>query len=131
MSRDYLDQTLNNLKTQLLHLEEMVSTAAIEAVDALLTNDIEKSKEVYLNDKEINAKRFEIENECLITIATQQPLATDLRELASILEIVTDSMRIWLGQACATRKCSCCFCLAGTLSQRRARCHYQPRRHVN
>jgi phosphate transport system protein len=72
----------------------MVAHAAIEAVDSLLENDIEKSKTVYLNDKAINAKRFEIENECLVTIATQQPLATDLRELASILEIVTELERM-------------------------------------
>ena len=94
MSREFLDQTLDNLKQQIVQLQEMVSYAATEAVDALLTNDIEKSKTVYLNDQAINAKRFKIENECLITIATQQPLATDLRELASILEIVTELERM-------------------------------------
>ncbi len=94
MSREYLDQTLNNLKEQIVQLEEMVSHAAVEAVDSLLENDIEKSKEVYLNDQAINDKRFEIENECLVTIATQQPLATDLRELASILEIATELERM-------------------------------------
>ncbi len=72
----------------------MVAHAALEAVDSLLENDIEKSKTIYLNDKEINAKRFEIENECLIAIATQQPLATDLRKLASILEIATELERM-------------------------------------
>ncbi len=94
MSRTYLDQTLEHLKEQVVVLEGMVSKAAIEAVDALLENDIEKSKSVYLNDKVVNDLRFEIENECLIAIATQQPLATDLRELASILEIVTELERI-------------------------------------
>lgn len=94
MSRIYLDQTLDDLKTQVVTLAEMVAHAALEAVDSLLENDIEKSKTVYLNDKEINAKRFEIENECLIAIATQQPLATDLRELASILEIATELERM-------------------------------------
>jgi phosphate transport system protein len=49
---------------------------------------------VYLNDAAINDKRFAIENACLIAIATQQPLATDLRELASILEISTELERI-------------------------------------
>ena len=41
MSREYLDQTMNNLKQQILQLEEMVSHAALEAVDSLLTNDLE------------------------------------------------------------------------------------------
>jgi phosphate transport system protein len=94
MSREYLDQTLIDLKEQVVQLEAMVSHAALEAVDALLENDPERAKTVYLADKEINAKRFEIENECLITIATQQPLATDLRELASILEISTELERM-------------------------------------
>lgn len=94
MSREYLDQTLNDLKEQVVQLEALVSHATLEAVDALLKNDPERSKTVYLADKEINAKRFQIENECLITIATQQPLATDLRELASILEIITELERM-------------------------------------
>lgn len=94
MSRDFLDQTLKSLKEQIVQLEEMVSQAATEAVDALLENDIEKSKKVYLNDQAINDKRFQIENDCLIAIATQQPLATDLRELASILEIATELERM-------------------------------------
>ena len=94
MSRKFLDQTLNDLKAQIVALADMVADAATEAVDALLENDIEKSKKIYLSDKEINAQRFKIENECLIAIATQQPLATDLRELASMLEIVTELERM-------------------------------------
>lgn len=94
MSRTYLDQTLEELKQQVVELEGMVSRAALDAVDSLLENDIEKSKRVYLNDQVINDLRFDIENACLIAIATQQPLATDLRELASILEIVTELERM-------------------------------------
>jgi phosphate transport system protein len=94
MSREFLDQTLNDLKQKILQLEAMVSHAATEAVDSLLTNNLEKSKTVYIADHEINALRFDIENECLITIATQQPLATDLRELASMLEIITELERM-------------------------------------
>jgi len=94
MSRVLLDQTIESLKAKLILLEGMVSRAAEEAVDALLENDNEKSKAVYLGDKVINAKRFEIENECLVAIATQQPLATDLRILSSILEIATELERM-------------------------------------
>jgi phosphate transport system protein len=94
MSRVLLDQTIESLKAKLIILEEMVSRAAGEAVDALLEDDNEKSKAVYLGDKVINAKRFEIENECLVAIATQQPLATDLRVLSSILEIATELERM-------------------------------------
>lgn len=94
MSREFLDKTLVDLRSQVTDLADMVADAALGAVDSLLENDIEKSKEIYLGDKEINARRFEIENACLIAIATQQPLATDLRELASILEIATELERM-------------------------------------
>ena len=94
MTRDYLDQTIQHLKDELLVLEEMVSQATTDAVSALIRRDVKKAQEVYLNDHKINAKRFEVENECLIAIATQQPLATDLRILSSILEIVTELERM-------------------------------------
>lgn len=94
MPRTFLDQEIEKLKEQVIHLEEMVSHATTEAVDALLENDMEKSKIIYLNDKAINSLRFEIEKKCLITIATQQPLATDLRVLASILDVVTQLERM-------------------------------------
>lgn len=94
MTRDYLDQTINKLKDDVMILESMVSEATHDAVIALLDNDKEKAKRVYLNDQLINEKRFQMENECLIAIATQQPLATDLRTLASILEIVTELERM-------------------------------------
>ena len=94
MTRTFLDQTINNLKQEILEIEKMVSHATTEAVSALINGDLVKSKEVYLADQQINAKRFTVENECLIAIATQQPLATDLRVLASILEIVTELERM-------------------------------------
>jgi len=94
MSRTHLDNTLDALKKEIVLLAGMVSHATTDAVDSLLENDVQRSKTVYLGDKEINARRFKIENECLITIATQQPLATDLRELASMLEISTELERM-------------------------------------
>jgi len=75
-------------------LEKMVRQATLEAVDALMKQDAIISKRIYAGDAEINKKRFEIEKECLITIATQQPMATDLRILASILEVGTELERM-------------------------------------
>ncbi len=72
----------------------MVADATAKAVQSLLTNDRELAIQVYRADREINARRFSIEHECLITIATQQPLATDLRVLASIIEVVTELERM-------------------------------------
>lgn len=94
MARDFLDQTINELKDDVVMLEKMVSKATQDAVIALLENDKDTARQVYLNDQKINDKRFDMENRCLIAIATQQPLATDLRLLASILEIVTELERM-------------------------------------
>jgi phosphate transport system protein len=73
----------------------MVENATIEAVEALKKHDIPRAREIYRGDAQINAKRFELENECMITIATQQPImAGDLRLLASILEVVGELERM-------------------------------------
>jgi len=94
MTRTFLDQTIKKLQQEILEIEAMVSDSTTRAVVALINKDLETSREVYLSDQKINAKRFAVENECLIAIATQQPLATDLRVLASILEIVTELERM-------------------------------------
>jgi phosphate transport system protein len=72
----------------------MVRKATLNAVKALIKKNDKASKKIYANDKNINSKRFEIESECLITIATQQPMATDLRILASIIEVTTELERM-------------------------------------
>ncbi|MFN2177425.1 MAG: phosphate signaling complex protein PhoU, partial [Anaerolineales bacterium] len=52
------------------------------------------SRKIYLGDQEVNKKHFELENRCITLIATQQPMAKDLRLLASILEVITELERI-------------------------------------
>jgi phosphate transport system protein len=94
MTREHLDSLINDLKDDIIVLESMVRQATLDAVEALMNNNAVLSAQVYANDRLINEKRFEIENECLITIATQQPMARDLRILSSILEIVTELERI-------------------------------------
>jgi phosphate transport system protein len=64
----------------------MVEQAMLEAVDALKNRDLAAARRIYNNDR-INEKRYAIENAILILIATQQPMARDLRFLAAILEV--------------------------------------------
>ncbi len=88
MPRETLDRKIQHLREEILALDSMVESAVMQAVDALKRQDITLAQEVYRQDKQVNAKRFEIENEVIITIATQQPImAGDLRLLASILEV--------------------------------------------
>lgn len=95
MTRETLDKKLDQLINEVLVLDSMVEQATVNAIDALKRQDLEAARKVYHGDKEINAKRFELENDCMITIATQQPImASDLRLVASILEVVAELERM-------------------------------------
>ena len=95
MAREILDRKIHHLLDEILILDSMVEKITIEAVDALKKRDVEAARRVYAQDAQINAKRFELENDCVITIATQQPImAGDLRLIASILEVVGELERM-------------------------------------
>ena len=92
--RETFDRQLQQLLDELLVMGSMVEQAVIESVDSLKRRDLAASKKIYDADRYINEKRYEIENNCLTLIATQQPMARDLRFLAAILEIITELERI-------------------------------------
>lgn len=95
MARETLDKRIHHLLDEILVMDSLVENATIDAVEALKKRDIENARKVFIGDKSINAKRFELEHDCLTTIATQQPvMAGDLRLLASILEIIGELERM-------------------------------------
>lgn len=94
MPRKSLDQELQIIRDDLLILSSMVETALIESVAALKEHNMEKSRIVYSNDAKINSKRFDLEGQIIVTIATQAPVLFDLRFLASALNICTELERI-------------------------------------
>lgn len=94
MTRETLDRKTQELLDEILVLGSIVEDAILNSVEALKKRDIKASKRIYKGDKEINKKRYEIENETLILIATQQPMARDLRVMAAILEIAGELERM-------------------------------------
>ena len=95
MPRDMLDQQIRKLLDEILFLGSMVENSTIGAVRALKERDIESARKYYNDDKIINQKRFDIENSAITTLATQQPImASDLRMLASILDVTTEIERM-------------------------------------
>ena len=95
MARETLNRKIRHLLDQILIMDSMVENATLEAVDALKNRDLELAKQVYANDKLINQKRFDLENDIIVTIATVQPImAGDLRLIASILEVVGELERM-------------------------------------
>lgn len=85
--REAYQQQLQELRDKLLIMGSMVIQALGDSIDALKTHDIENARRIIAEDKKINALKFEIEDEVLTLIATQQPMAGDMRLLAAVLEI--------------------------------------------
>jgi phosphate transport system protein len=92
--RKTFESEIQQLKDELLVLGSMVEQQVTETVEALKKRDIEASRRVHEVDAQINARRYEIENQAMIAIATQQPMAHDLRLLASILEVAGELERM-------------------------------------
>jgi phosphate transport system protein len=94
MPRENFERELHKLQDETLILGDMVEQAVREAMQALLSRDQDDARRIYADDRLVNEKRFKIEQECLTVLATQQPMARDLRLLAAILEIITELERI-------------------------------------
>ena len=94
MIRTELDQKIHFSKDQILLLGSMVEGAMYRSVRALKDHDFHASQAVLENDRIVNRKRFEIEALIISSIATEQPLAHDLRVLASVLDLCTELERI-------------------------------------
>ncbi len=93
MPRPTFDRALQRLQDEVLVLGSMVERALLESVDCLKRRDHECARRIIADDRLINEKRFAIESDCLTLIATQQPMAGDLRIIAAILEITTELER--------------------------------------
>ena len=94
MTRQTFDQELNRLQDEVLALGSMVEEALVQSVETLKQRDFDGSRRLIAGDRAINERRFAIEDEAITLIATQQPMASDMRLLAAILEIVTELERM-------------------------------------
>ncbi len=94
MVRADFDRSLEELQAELVGLSELVERAIIKSMDALERRDMAVAYEVVAEDDLIDAKRFELEEKCIDLIATQQPLAIDLRTLLAVLHIAVELERM-------------------------------------
>jgi phosphate transport system protein len=94
MVRQTFDEQLADLQGKVMNLGRMVGDALVESVDQLKRRDLVASRELIAQDRTVNATRFAIESQALTLIATQQPMARDMRFLAAILEIAGEMERI-------------------------------------
>src|SRR5262245_39717826 len=85
---------LRRLEDDLLRLADLVSGAIQQAVTALVQRDGNLALEVKAGDERLNELYAKIERETLQLIATQQPMAGDLREIMAVFAIATDLERM-------------------------------------
>lgn len=88
------DQQLETLRQDLLMLGSITEKAVDRAADALRQRDSAVAREIIRDDRAIDERSYELEERALLLLATQQPLATDLRTIAATLFIITELERI-------------------------------------
>lgn len=94
MTRVAFDRQLAELQEDMLVMSGMVEMALTRGIQALKNRDIELARQIIADDLAINRKRYETEDRCLEVVATQQPLAGDLRTIFSVLHITVDLERM-------------------------------------
>lgn len=94
MLRKTFEADIKQVKNDVLLLGSMVEQSTIDSVEALKKRDLKAAEKILEADRQINKKRYDIEGRLMILIATQQPMAHDLRVLASIMEITSELERM-------------------------------------
>ena len=92
--RNRFDRQLERLNDEMIEMGSMIESAIEKAVSALVTQDVEKAKAAIKADDEIDHQERDIENLCLKLLLQQQPVARDLRQISSVLKMITDMERI-------------------------------------
>ena len=92
--RTVFHRHLREIQDDIVAMGSMVSKAMLRSIEALKQRDMELAHQIIADDRKINNKRFEIEEKCVELIATQQPMASDLRIIVAILNIITEVERM-------------------------------------
>jgi len=92
--RTAFHKRLREIQNDVLAMGSMVEKAISRSIEALKERDLDKAHGVIAEDLKVNKKRFTIEEKCVQLIATQQPMAGDLRAIICVLNIITEIERI-------------------------------------
>jgi phosphate transport system protein len=92
--RGYLQSELEEISDSVMQMGDAVERAILMAVEALADQDVELAQQIIDDDVKINQLRFDIEDKCSTVLATQQPVAGDLRALVTVLNIITELERM-------------------------------------
>jgi phosphate transport system protein len=93
-TRGTFHHRLDELSQSILRLGSMADEAIEKSVEALRNRDTDLARRVIVGDDRINALRFSIEERCFALIATQQPMASDLRTIIAAMAIAVEVERM-------------------------------------
>lgn len=85
---------MGELEHDVLEMASRAESMVARGVDALQKLDLNLAREVMADDDELDIKELQVEQRCLRLLALQQPMATDLREIGTVIKIITDIERI-------------------------------------
>jgi len=94
MLRESFAEHIKQLEKDITDMSQMVVVAINRSIEALATRNVDEAKRIVDDDVLINKKRWDIEEKCIHLIATQQPVASDLREIIAVLNIATELERM-------------------------------------
>ncbi len=89
-TRTAFHKHLQEVEEDVLKMGNMVVKAIERAIEALKKRDLALAHQIIADDAQINEQRFSIEEKCIGLIATQQPMASDLRIIVAVLNIITE-----------------------------------------
>jgi phosphate transport system protein len=92
--RTFFHRRLRDIQDEILVMGSMVSKNILRSVEALKSRDLDSAHQIIADDQKVNDKRFEIEEQCIELMATQQPMARDLRIIVAVLNIIIEIERI-------------------------------------
>ena len=93
-NRATFHKRLRDIQEEVIVMGNMVGKAMLRSIDALKSRDTDLANQIIADDQKINQTRFDIEEKCVQLIATQQPMARDLRMIVAVLNIIIELERI-------------------------------------
>jgi len=93
-TRTTFHKQLREVEEDVLTMGDLVTKAIARSIEALQKRDLTLAHQIIADDAKINEQRFSIEDKCIGLIATQQPMASDLRIIVAVLSIITELERI-------------------------------------
>ena len=94
MPREEFEKALKDLQITIETVQVLVETMIINAIKSLETRDLDLSNKVIDMDDEVDRLRDDLEQKAIFLIASEQPLATDLRKIITALRVIMELERM-------------------------------------